>query len=130
MIVGYTPFYDHGIDQIALFKRIVNGKYKFPRTKRISEASQDLIMRILVTRPTDRLGSLAGAEMDIKNHPWFHGVDFDALVSKQVKAPWKPKIKNALDVSAFDTWDNVDESSNYGSLSSREQKLFEEFGGM
>ena len=44
MIYGYSPFYSDGVDQVTLFKRIVQVKYAFPEGRGTDE-STDLITR-------------------------------------------------------------------------------------
>jgi len=78
---------------------------------------------------SNRLGSLAGHEMDIKNHEWFSDINFADLVGKKIRAPWTPEIKNALDTSSFDQWDDEDASEgNFSPLSEEDQAMFENFG--
>jgi hypothetical protein len=43
--------------------------------------AQDLIKQLLRQDPERRLGNLAGGAADIKVHPFFAGVDWDALLS-------------------------------------------------
>jgi hypothetical protein len=37
--------------------------------------------------------------MQIKAHPFFRGIDWDALLRKEVSPPWVPKVTNSEDVS-------------------------------
>jgi serum/glucocorticoid-regulated kinase 2 len=39
---------------------------------------------------------------EIKNHPWFNGIDWELLAIKKVNPPFKPKVKKSNDVSNFD----------------------------
>mmetsp|Transcript_45798 Transcript_45798/g.85081 ORF Transcript_45798/g.85081 Transcript_45798/m.85081 type:complete len:168 (+) Transcript_45798:778-1281(+) len=128
MIVGVTPFYDHGIEQIELFKKIVQGKYIFPR-KLMTTPVRDLVKKVLVVRPSNRLGSLAGGDKDIRRQEWFDDFDFDGLMRKEIKAPWVPKLKDPLDVSNFDNWDHLDTppDKKQKPLSEKEQKMFKDF---
>jgi len=48
------------------------------------------------------LGSGVNGALDIKRHPWFQRVDWDAILNKQIRPPFIPKIKNEIDVSCFD----------------------------
>lgn len=49
----------------------------------------------------DRLGSQGGpnGSVEIKAHPFFHGVDWDGL--RLIRAPFEPHLKSATDVSYF-----------------------------
>jgi hypothetical protein len=55
---------------MGLFKNIVKGKFDFPEGDFVSLTAKDLITRMLTTDPKERLGSFAGAEKDIKTHPF------------------------------------------------------------
>lgn len=107
MIVGITPFYDHGIDQIDLFRKVVRGHFIFPRAMMSAEA-RDIISHLLVVRSIDRLGSFARGAKEIKEHTWFDGYDFNALEQKKIAAPWVPKIRDPLDNTNFDNWDHME----------------------
>jgi hypothetical protein len=49
-----------------------------------------------------RLGSGVNGASDIKKHPWFGRVDWNAIYNKEIRPPFVPKIRNELDVSCFD----------------------------
>jgi hypothetical protein len=119
-----TPFQDYGTDQMTLFKAIVRGKKKVSR--RLSEECQDLVKQILVTKSSHRLGCLAGGDKDIREHPWLADVNFTKLVQKKFRAPWKPDIKDALDVREFDNWDHMNTPDHNAPLSTKEQLQFNE----
>ncbi len=122
MCTGDTPFQDHGIDQMTLFKGIVKGKYKI--SSRASEDVEDLMRKILVTKPQYRLGNLAGGTKDIKTHPWLKDVDFNKLSKKVFRSPWKPDVKDPLDVEAFDNWDHMVKEEKEQPLKKAEQAQF------
>lgn len=128
-IVGSTPFYEKSMDQMTLFKRIISGKFDFPGGNFMSTFSKDLIRRMLTVRQSERLGSFAGAADDIKRHPWFKELNWEALAEKEISAPWKPDIKDALDVSNFDNWDHLDKKaeSKLKPLTEKEQQMFQDF---
>jgi protein kinase A len=129
MILGQTPFYDHNIDQITLFKRIVHGRYRFPSSS-FSEDAQDLISGMLANKLTQRLGCLAHAERDIKDHPFMGDINFGKLGKRLMKAPWVPVLMDPLDASCFESWDHLDDKEkvgDYKQLSKKEQAIFHEF---
>ena len=49
----------------------------------------------------DRLGSQGGpgGSIEIKAHPFFHGVDWNGL--RSIRAPFEPRLSSATDVSYF-----------------------------
>jgi len=128
MLVGRSPFYSYGSDQVSLFKRIVQVKYGYPQGL-VNDLAQDLISRLIVRRQANRFGCLARGDMDIRDHPWFAVIDTDKLLHKKIPAPWIPKIKDPLDSSHFDSYRHVENEapSNKPHLSSMQQELFRDF---
>lgn len=50
--------------------------------------------------PADRIGYKSASE--IKNHPWFEKVNWNALLAKSIKAPFVPILTSEVDTSNFD----------------------------
>jgi hypothetical protein len=57
----------------------------------VSENAKSLIDALLKTNPRERLGS--GGVDEIKNHPFFEGINWDDVLKKKVKPPYVPVIK-------------------------------------
>jgi len=129
MLVGRSPFYSYGTDQVSLFKRIVQVKYAFPPGGMVTEPAQDLIQRLIVRRQANRFGCLARKDMDVRDHYWFNVIDVDKLLKKKIPAPWVPKIKDPLDASHFDSYRHVENEppSNKPNITAQQQTLFAEF---
>lgn len=128
MLVGRSPFYAYGSDQVSLFKRIVQVKYGFPPGL-VNDLAQDLITRLIVRRQSNRFGCLARGDMDVRDHPWFAVIDHDKLLNKKIPAPWVPQIKDTLDTSHFDSYQSVEnENVIYKTqLTPHQQDLFRGF---
>jgi protein kinase A len=126
MLVGRSPFYFYGTDQVSLFKRIVMVKYSCPST--VNDDAKDLIKKLLTRRQSARLGNLSRGYLDVKEHPWFASMDFKKLNKYKLKAPWVPSIKNPLDSSHFEDFSREEREQETGrALTSKEQALFGEF---
>jgi protein-serine/threonine kinase len=52
----------------------------------------------LICDSQNRLGRLSGAQ-DLKNHPFFHGVNWDGL--RKIRAPFEPKLQSNIDTQYF-----------------------------
>jgi len=107
MIAGFSPFYTN--DTQLMYRRILFGKLKFPKGF-FSDDAKSLIKGLLARNPHNRLGSQNDAE-EIKNHPFFANVDWDALYRKQVPPPFKPNVSSDDDVSCFDPAFTEEETS-------------------
>lgn len=127
--LGDTPFYKDGMDQRDLFQTICSAKYTFPPHHGKSSQVIDLIKKILILRPSKRLGCLSGGNDDVINHPWFKkSISFEKLRKKHIRAPWIPEINDPLDSSNFEIYQEDD--YNYKKdkpLSRGEQSMFAAF---
>jgi len=127
MLVGYSPFYGRGGDQVAMFKRIVQQKYTFPE-KVCTENAKNIIKHLLVRSVTSRYGCLVNADADVRNHPWFSALSFEKLLKKKVNAPWIPNIKDPFDASNFESYAYMEkEKPKLKNLTPAQQALFKEF---
>ena len=101
LLTGVPPFYSAERSEFyrtELFEKILFSVPKFLTT--FSPSVKDLLAKLLEKEPSKRLG-YNGAK-DIKSHPWFIGVNWDALLKKEIVPPFLPKINGELDVSNFD----------------------------
>lgn len=127
MLLGFTPFYTPGADQVTLFKRIVLVKYQLPELG-MSEAAKDLIQKLLVRRQATRLGNLSRGHHDLQDHLWFRDIVWKKLLRKEIKAPWIPDIKDPFDSSHFDDYSSSEVNQRYtGHIAKENQALFKDF---
>lgn len=61
----------------------------------------NLSTQLLNRNPRHRLGATFDAK-ELKAHPFFNDIDWDALVKKNVIPPFKPKLSSETDTSNFD----------------------------
>ncbi len=127
MLVGKTPFYEHGMNKAELFQNIVRGKVYPPVN--VSPEVLSLLSGLLRRDPAKRLGSLIGAESDIIDHPWFSDIDRDRLFLKELDAPFLPTIKDPFDSSNFSSWKHVEDKRflKYPALTQDEKMIFNDF---
>ena len=98
MLVGRLPF---AIKRgVKLSLKIYERKIDFP--KNINQDAKDLIQKLLIVNPSKRIGFGPNGAEDIKNHPFFQGIDWDLLEAKKIKPPFIPKLKNDTDLRYFD----------------------------
>lgn len=89
MNAGIDPFNDE--DPMLIYQKILKGKIKFPSS--FNANAKSLVKHVLEADLSKRYGNLKGGVDDIKNHRFFKGVDWNQLVSKQIKAPYTPKVR-------------------------------------
>jgi serine/threonine protein kinase len=118
MCCGWSPFYAEDTQQ--MYKNIAFGKVRFPRDA-LSTEGRNFVKGLLNRNPKHRLGATRDAE-ELKAHPFFADVDWDALHKKNVVPPFKPKLKGELDVSNFDP-EFTNALNGNGSLNARAAAL-------
>ncbi|CDF91876.1 ZYBA0S15-00584g1_1 [Zygosaccharomyces bailii CLIB 213] len=103
MLLGYPPF--HASTPEEVFKNILAGKIQWPEFSSLvdqkefeSSSSRDLISKLLVLDPTERLGYNGARE--IKDHPYFRDVDWDRVYEEEPS--FVPAVDNLESTDYFD----------------------------
>mmetsp|Transcript_23647 Transcript_23647/g.33190 ORF Transcript_23647/g.33190 Transcript_23647/m.33190 type:complete len:165 (+) Transcript_23647:2250-2744(+) len=82
--------------KMKLFKKILVVNFKPEHIE--NEDARDLVTKILVHKPTSRLGNQADGVCDILDHPFFNSINWKKLKNKEMEPPWKPEPKEAVDL--------------------------------
>lgn len=98
MLTGMPPFYAK--DRERLFKNIKTSAVKFP--KYLSKEAVNLLEGLFIKDPDKRLGTDPDGVKNIKSHPFFASIDWDAILQKKIKPPFTPKIRNETDTKYID----------------------------
>ncbi|OMJ16696.1 3-phosphoinositide-dependent protein kinase 1 [Smittium culicis] len=75
LLSGRPPF--KGANEYQTFQKILHNEYEFP--PHFSNSAKNLIEKILVLEPKNRLGSGHAGISEIKQHDFFEGIDWNAL---------------------------------------------------
>ena len=65
----------------------------------VSENAADLIRKLLMSNPEERLGGGGRGAEEIKTHPLFHDIDWDKILKKEVESPVKKRYYDRRSVS-------------------------------
>ena len=68
----------------------------------MSEESKDILSKLLIRDPKNRLGSGEQDANELKSHPFFSDIDWAKLETGTVATPWEPSVAGSLDTSQFD----------------------------
>ncbi|KAH9049143.1 Pkinase-domain-containing protein [Lactarius hengduanensis] len=98
MCCGWSPFYAEDTQQV--YKNICFGKVRFPRGF-INEDGKHFVKALLNRNPKHRLGAQRDAA-ELKEHPVFKTINWDALARKQVTPPFKPVVESDESTANFD----------------------------
>jgi len=94
MLTGLPPFYNQDVQK--MYHRIVHDRLSFPPF--VNESARGLIALLLEKDPKRRLTD----PLLMKRHPFFDGIDWDALYRRKVTPPFVPPVKSAADISQID----------------------------
>jgi len=98
MCCGWSPFYAEDTQQ--MYKNICFGKIRFPRGV-ISEEGKQFVKGLLNRNPKHRLGAQRDAA-ELKEHPFFNGIDWNLLANKKITPPFKPNVESDESTANFD----------------------------
>ncbi|KAJ8404204.1 hypothetical protein AAFF_G00339770 [Aldrovandia affinis] len=98
MLAGESPF--PGDDEEEVFDSIVNDEVRYPRF--LSAESIAIMRRLLRRNPVRRLGSSEKDAEDVKKQPFFRGMDWGALLRRELAPPFVPVIGGREDITNFD----------------------------
>jgi serine/threonine protein kinase len=98
MISGLPPFYSRNRE--TMFDKIMKAEITFPQ--QMSMDAKDILSKLLVRDPQQRLGSGEGDAAELKAHPFFRDIDWATLATGTVIPPWAPMVNGSLDTSQFD----------------------------
>lgn len=101
MLTGWPPFYDKNLRKMC--ENILRSDLQFPPGSTASPEARDLIRGLLLRDPAKRLGSKDDGAQEIKNHPFFAGVDWEALEKLEIEPPFRPMVRGDTDIGNFDT---------------------------
>jgi len=126
MLVRGAPF--KGADDEELFRNIIESQPFYPQ--HMGRDAIQLTSLLLAKDPRKRLGASQADAQEVKSHPYFKNVDWQAMLEKKVPVPYVPKFKGKLDVSHFDeefTNEPIQLSPIQCHLNANEQELFRGF---
>ena len=83
LVSGSTPFYSK--NTMSIYEKIVGGK--IPHRSYFSREVRHLIQQLLQCDCSKRFGNLRRGVTDIKQHPWFGRISWEAMLTHQVPSP-------------------------------------------
>jgi protein-serine/threonine kinase len=98
MLVGKAPF------------KIPKGSYlsadlykkKISIPEYVTPEAKDLISKLLIPNPKNRLGYGKDGSQKIKDHPYFEGINWQDAWDRKLEPPLVPQLKSETDLSYFD----------------------------
>ena len=88
LLAGYPAFCAD--EPIKVYSLVLNAAPSVPRS--FPTEAKELIGLLLRPQPHSRLGALRGGIVDVACHALFDGIDWNALLSRQIEAPLIPVV--------------------------------------
>jgi len=128
MLTGLPPFYSENLQ--LMYEKIIRAKLTFPPY--LSDKAKSFLSQLLDRNPKHRLGGSESDADDVKRHPFFDTIDWNKMLKKELKAPFKPQILHGkLDTSNFDDEFKQETPRDtpvmQSSLSRQNSKMFPDF---
>ncbi|RKO87475.1 kinase-like domain-containing protein, partial [Blyttiomyces helicus] len=95
MIFGRYPF--QGENYTDILDHILSNNLSYPSN--LPAPALSLLQGLLTVNPLKRLGGGVDDAAEIKRHPFFDGVDWNAFMEKRVAPPWVPQIVGIIGLS-------------------------------
>ncbi|KAF2706651.1 kinase-like protein [Pleomassaria siparia CBS 279.74] len=113
-LIGWPPFCAE--EPHDTYRKIVDWprNLHFPPDQQLGAEAEDFIKR-LICDAEHRLGRIGGAHgaHEIKQHPFFRGVQWDGL--RRIRAPFEPKLQSNVDTQYFPI-DEIDQNDHSDAL--------------
>lgn len=108
LLFGYVPFGEDESDPYSIYEKVQELRLVFPQWVDNKNKVKEFVSQLLSKNPSSRLG---GSFDKLKSHPWFIGLNWDKITSKELKAPYVPRLANIdLEIeNAFRNQKNIDE---------------------
>lgn len=106
MLVGETPFFDP--NENKMYQLICHGEYSVPIG--LDDVTQDLIKGFLTVEVSKRLGCAASGAEEVKQHPWFYGIEWDKVYDQLYQPPLVPFVEGPCDSNNYADYQDQDTS--------------------
>lgn len=109
--------------------RIVEKPVIFPHDPPISDEAKDIIRQFCTVDRSRRLGNISGGAARVKAHPFFAGVNWDAVRNKQYRGPIIPPVRYPGDAQCFDVYPEEDSVKDEytGDMAAKYDEYFKDF---
>eukprot|EP00899_Mesostigma_viride_P018106 jgi/Mesvir1/26297/Mv12883-RA.1 len=128
LLTGRQPFGEPTEDPMVVMNRIVDPTFEVQYPPYLTKEVVNLMQRLMERKPAKRLGNLSGRANDVKEHPWFDGLNWEELSARKLRPPpIPPPRKNERPKEEFiDDADDKPKKEELAQLAEA-QKIFGEF---
>jgi len=94
LLVGVTPFEASGIQELVA--KLTNADLTYDIPEFVGAHARDLLEKLLVVDAAKRLGSGDAGAWEVRGHPFFDGLDWEAVLRKDLASPLASGPGNAV----------------------------------
>jgi cGMP-dependent protein kinase len=99
LMSGHPPF--ESAYPMQIYSKVMKGIGKVPFPPKCQGPVGDLIKALLKKEPSERLPMRPGGVQNLKDHKWYAGFDWEALLALKLEPPYKPVVKSKKDIANF-----------------------------
>lgn len=100
MLFGLPPFYSK--DQNQMYNNILYQPLRLNHNILVSIQVKQLINGLLQKEQSVRLGANESDFNEIRDHPFFHDLNWNQLLEKKLPVPWLPELESETDTRHID----------------------------
>ncbi|XP_071848958.1 G protein-coupled receptor kinase 3-like isoform X1 [Apostichopus japonicus] len=126
LLKGHSPFRQHKTkDKHEIDRMTLTMDVEFPDT--MSPEMKSLLQGLLKREVTDRLGCRGGNAEELKEHPFFSGIDWNLVYYQKYTPPLQPPRGEVNAADAFDIGSFDEEDTRGIKLTEADQELYKDF---
>jgi len=99
LLSGHPPF--ESATPMQIYQKVTKGITRVAFPKKCKGHPETFIKALCQTDPQQRLAVKKGGIQNIKEHAWYTGFDWEAMMSRSMKVPYKPQVKSKKDNTNF-----------------------------
>jgi len=102
MLSGINPFKQKGLNKYQKIKMVIESEILMFDI--FSKNTCSLLQGLLKKEPKKRLGSGKSGIHEIKKHPFFKKIDWEAFSNKTIEPMFKPEVTSEMDINNIDNY--------------------------
>jgi len=99
LLSGHPPF--ESATPMQIYQKVTKGITRVAFPKKCKGHAETFIKALCQTDPQQRLAVKKGGIQNIKEHAWYTGFDWEAMMNRTMKVPYKPQVKSKKDNTNF-----------------------------
>jgi CRP-like cAMP-binding protein len=99
LLSGHPPF--ESATPMQIYQKVTKGIQRVAFPKKCKGHAETFIKALCNSDPQQRLAVKKGGIKNIQDHPWYGGFEWDAMMNRTMKVPYKPTVKSKKDNGNF-----------------------------